>query len=206
MLPPLLPCCSLDYLDRQLLNQLFFVCVFFSFRPSLPRFPHGVYNSCAVSCASSPLLRPLQSRPRSRSRSHPCPRSHLRYCSRFRPRYRPRSHPVFVHGSPPPSPFPFPFPPRRRSRLCFHCVPPFASTHVIVPAPSPSPSPFTSSFPPPTPFPSPFPPPTPIQPPSSFVPSGRSNVVAPSVRCACTETGPCERSCRVCVYVCVCIY
>ena len=60
--------------------------------------PDRVYNSCAVSCASLPLLRPLRSRPHSRPRSHPRPRSHLCYCSRFRPRSRPRSHLVFVHG------------------------------------------------------------------------------------------------------------
>ena len=43
VLPPLLPCDFLDYLGRQLLNQLFLVFVFLSFRPSLPRFPHRVY-------------------------------------------------------------------------------------------------------------------------------------------------------------------
>ena len=41
--------------------------VFFSFRPSLPRFPHHVYKSFQVSCASSPLLRHLGSYP------SPCP-------------------------------------------------------------------------------------------------------------------------------------
>ena len=77
MLPPLLPCFSLDYLGWQLLDQPFLFYVFFSFHPSLPRFPHDVYNSCAGSCASSPLFHPPRSYPRSRSRSH------LRYCSRF---------------------------------------------------------------------------------------------------------------------------
>ena len=46
--------------------------------------PGRVCSSCAVSCASLPLLRPPQSRPRFRPRSHPRPRSHFRYCIRFR--------------------------------------------------------------------------------------------------------------------------
>ena len=62
----------------------------FSFHPSLPRFPYGVYNSCAFFCASSALLRSPRSRPRSCPRFHPRPRFHLRYFSRFRPRSDPR--------------------------------------------------------------------------------------------------------------------
>ena len=85
MLPPLLPCYSLDYLGW----------LFSSFHPSLARLPHGVYNYFAVSCASSPLLRPPRSYPRSRSR-YPRPRSHLRHCPRFRPRPRPVPAPVPV--------------------------------------------------------------------------------------------------------------
>ena len=42
-LPSLLPRYSVDYLGRQLLNQPL-VCTLFFFRPSLPRFPHRVYN------------------------------------------------------------------------------------------------------------------------------------------------------------------
>ena len=122
MLPPLLPCYSLDYLGRQLLNQPFIFYIFFAFHPSLPRFPHGVYNYFAVSCAFSPLFHPPRSYPPSCSR-YPRPRSHLRYCPRFRPRFRSRSHPVFVYGSPPPSPFPSPFP---------SCAPSFTSTPVPV--------------------------------------------------------------------------
>ena len=60
---PLLPCYSLDNLGWKLLNQP--LSTFFSFHPNLSRFSHRVYNSCAVSCASSPLLRPSRSRPRS---------------------------------------------------------------------------------------------------------------------------------------------
>ena len=126
-----------DYLGWQLLDQPFLFYFFSSFHPSVPRFPHGVYNSCAVSCASSPLFRPLPSYPLSRScsRSHPCPRSHLRYYSHFLPHSRPRSHPVFIHGSPLPSPSPFP--PRSRSRPRSH--------HALLRSP-----------PPPFPFPSPL--------------------------------------------------
>ena len=113
--PPLLPCYSLEYLVCQLLDQPFIFYMFPSFHSSLPRFPHGVYRSCAVSCASSPLFRPPRSYPRVRFRYHPCPRSHLHHYSRFRLRSRPHSHPVFVHGPPPSSPFLFP--PRPRSRL-----------------------------------------------------------------------------------------
>ena len=106
------PCASppasfLLSMGRQLLNQPFLVYVFSTFYPNLLRFPHRVYNFCAVSCASAPLLCCPRSRPRSRLRSYPRPRTHLRYCSRFRPRSRLHSHPVFVHGSPPPSPFSF---------------------------------------------------------------------------------------------------
>ena len=60
----------------------------------------------AVSCASSPLLRPPQSRPRSRLRSHPRPLSHIHYCSRFHPRSRPRSHPESLVSTPIPVPAP----------------------------------------------------------------------------------------------------
>ena len=106
VLLPLLPCYSLDCLGRQLLSQPFLVYIFSCFQRNPPRFPHRAYNSCAVSCASSPLFRP--------PRCRPC--SDLRYCSRFRP----RSHPVFVHGlgSPPPSPFPRTrLPPRYDARV-----------------------------------------------------------------------------------------
>ena len=158
--PPLVPCCSLDYQGWQLLNQPFLVYVFSSFDRSLPRFRHDVYNSCAVSCASSPLFRPPRSHLRSRPRSYPRPRSYLNYCSRFRPRSRPRSHPVYVDGSLAPSPLPFPPCPRAGPRshlalLRLH-VPPFPFPLRTFP------SPFTSPFPRPTstPFPSPFPSPT----------------------------------------------
>ena len=145
---PLLPIYSLDYLGWQLLNQPFLVYVFPSFHSSLLRFPNGVYNSCAVSCASSPLFRPPRSRPCSCPRIYPRPRSHLRYCSRFRPH----------------SPVPFPFlcwstglHPRSRPRS--RAVPTLTLVTilrslvrlhpVLVPVPAPSP------FPPPTPLPSP---------------------------------------------------
>ena len=45
-------------MGRQLLNLYFLVSVFFSFRPSLSRFPHRVQNSCGVSRSSSRVLRP----------------------------------------------------------------------------------------------------------------------------------------------------
>ena len=129
MISPLLPCCFLDYLGWQLLNQPFLFYIFFASHPCLPRFPHGVYNYFAVSCAFLPPFRPPQSYSRSRYRR---PRSHLRGSPRFRPRSRPRSHPVFVYGSPPPSPLPSPFP---------SCAPSFTSTPVPVAAPSPFPLP-----------------------------------------------------------------
>ena len=82
---------SLTHLGWQLLtiDQPFLFYIFSSFHPSLPSFPHGIYNYFAVSCASSPLFRPLRSYPRSRSR-YPRPRSHLRFriCPRFLPRPR----------------------------------------------------------------------------------------------------------------------
>ena len=182
MPPSLLFCCSLDCLGWQLLDQAFIFYVFFSFHPSLLRFPHGVYNSCVVSCASSPLFRPPQSYPRSRSR----PRSHLRYCSRFRPRSRlcsrPRSHPILcsstgLHPHPCPRPVPARAPvsilrsfvrlhPRFRSRS--------RSILITVHFPVPIPDPVTVSVPTPTPF----------------APSRPSDPVTPSVRCACTDTGP----------------
>ena len=83
---PLLPCYSLDNPGWQLLNQPFSFYIFFAFHPCLPRFPHGVYNYFAVSCAFSPLFGPPQSYSRSRYRR---PRSHLRYSPRFRLRSRP---------------------------------------------------------------------------------------------------------------------
>ena len=58
---PLASFLSLDYLGWQLPNQPFLVYIFSSFYPSLPCFPHSVYNSCAYSRAFSPLLRPLHS-------------------------------------------------------------------------------------------------------------------------------------------------
>ena len=117
VLPPLLPCCSLKYPGWQLLNQPFLFCIFFAFHPScLPRFPHGVHNYFAVSCAFSPPFRPPQSYSRSRYRR---PRSHPRYNPRFSPRSRPRSHPVFVYGYPPPTPSP-------------SCAPSFTSTTMLL--------------------------------------------------------------------------
>ena len=127
MLPTLLPCYGVEYLRWQLLDQPFFFYIFSSFRPSLPRFPHGVYKSCAVSCASSPLFRPPRSYPRSCSR-YPRPRSHLRYCPRFRPRSRLRSHPMFVYESTPSSPSPCPLPSSFPS-----CAPSFTFTPVPAP-------------------------------------------------------------------------
>ena len=87
LLKPWVPCapppCFLAVLFSRLSGlaatepTLSYLRFFNSFHPSLPRSPRGVYNSCAVSCASAPLFRP--------PRSHPRPRSHLRHCSRFRP-------------------------------------------------------------------------------------------------------------------------
>ena len=105
--------------------------------------PDRVYNYCATSLASSPLLRPPRSRPRSRSHSRPisatalvsvpapvpvsilCPSMGLHPCPRSR-----------SHGVPAPVPISGSF-----VRL------------ISVPVPAPSPSPFTS------PLPSLFPPP-----------------------------------------------
>ena len=65
-------------LGRKLLNQHFLVYILFclSTQVSLPHFLHRVYNSCAVSCASSPLLLP----PRSHPRLFPLPGSRSRIC------------------------------------------------------------------------------------------------------------------------------
>ena len=57
VLPPLLPCCP----GWQLLDQPFLFYIFFAFHPCLPRFPHGVYNYFAVSCAFLPPFRSPQS-------------------------------------------------------------------------------------------------------------------------------------------------
>ena len=86
----------------QLLNQPFLLYVFFSFHSSFSRFPHRVYNYFTFSCGSSPFLRPLQFRPRSR----PC----------SPPRFRTRSHLVLFH--PPQPPFLFPLHVRPRLRSC----------------------------------------------------------------------------------------
>ena len=66
MLFPLLPCYSLDYLGWQLLDQPFLFHIFPSFHPSLPRFPHGVYNCFDVytllrlsSALPDPILVPV---------------------------------------------------------------------------------------------------------------------------------------------------
>ena len=105
---------------------------FFSFHLSLPRFPHGAYNSCAVSCASSPSPRPSRSFSRS----------------------RPHSHPVFVHGLSTPVPVPAPVPApilcsfvrlhplaRSRSRSTPFTVPSPELVPISVPAPDSDPAP-----------------------------------------------------------------
>ena len=74
---------------------------FFSFRPFFPRFPHVVYNVCAVSCASSPpptLPDPLPSLllcvcPRV-STPAPVPVSILHFSARLHPRSHSHSVPV----------------------------------------------------------------------------------------------------------------
>ena len=135
MLTPLLPCCSLDYLGWQLLNQPFLFYIFFSFHQCLARFPHGVYNYFAVSCAFSPLFRPPRSYPRSRSRfilvpvpisatvlaSVPVPVPVPIRCSSTGPHPRPRSRPV-------PAPVPVPV-----LRFFVHLHPRSCSRSVPVP-------------------------------------------------------------------------
>ena len=152
--PPLIPCYSLDYLSWQLLDQPFIFYIFSSFHPSLPLFPHVVYNSWGVLCffASPPPSPILPSFPFPFPSSSPFPYPLL---LSFPSPLPSRSHPVFVHG----------FHPRPHSR-----------SHPV-PAPSPSPSP----FPPPTPCSSPFPCPTPIPPPTPFAPFRPSNPVTLSV-------------------------
>ena len=165
--------------------------------------PDRVYSVCMVSCASSSVFRPPRSRSRSRLRSHPRPRSHLCYCSRLRPRSRPCSHPVFIDESPPPSPFPFPPRPRSRprsrprfhsfvrlqprsrsrSRSRFRSVPDSITVHV----PFFTPGPIVVSAPAPDSDPAP-------DPVRSFPSLGPGYSL---IRCACIDTGPCERSCRV---------
>ena len=109
-------------------EPILFCLRFSSFHPSLPRFPHRVYNSCAVSCTSSPLLCPPRPRPRSRTRSHPRPRSIsatalvsvpapvpvpiLRSSTGLYP--CPRTHLAFLRS--PSLPFPFPLRPRPYQR------------------------------------------------------------------------------------------
>ena len=188
---PLLPCYSLDYLGWQLLDQPYLLYVITSFHPSLSRFPLGVYNSCAASCASSPLLRPPRYYCRSRSQSHSRPRSHIPCCSRFRPRSRPRSHPVFADGSPPPSPSPSPPHPRSRpgSHIALLRSPPprLMFPFPLNPCPRSRPRPRFHLSPRPL-----------LQPRSRPVWSFRlSNPATPSVRYACTGTRLCEWSCRV---------
>ena len=168
MLPLLLPFYSLDYLGCwQLLDQPFIFYIFPSFHRSLPRFPYGVYNYFAVSCACSPLFRP--------------------------PRSYPRSFPFPLSSSPFPSPLlsslPSPF------LSCF-----FVHLHSRSRSPSRSvPVPMTVHVPIPTSVPVTVsvPTPTPIPPPPLFAPSCLLDPVTSSVRCACTDTGPCERSCGV---------
>ena len=126
---------SLDYLGRQLLNRSFLVYVSFSLRRSFLRFPHRVYNSCAVSCTSSPFLRPPRSRPQSRPRpvpvsatalvSIPAPAPVFILCSFTGLHSRSRSRPVPA----PPSVFIL------RSFYCLHPIP------VSVPVPGFDPTP-----------------------------------------------------------------
>ena len=201
VLPSLLPCHSIDYLGRQLLNEPFLVYVFSLFQPKSASFPT---SRLQLLCG---FLRFLTSSPPSPlsssfpSRSPPHLSSHLNYCSRFRPRSCPRSILVLVHGVSIPvpalvsarSPLPSPSISYLRS---------FATTPVLVPAPSPAPSPSTSPFTssllqPPTPFPSSIPPQTHIPSPAPFAHSFLLDSVTPLVRCAGTSTGPCQRSCRV---------
>ena len=85
VLPPLLPCCSLDYLGWQLLNQPFF-STFFLFPPVCLPFP------LSSSPFPYPLLSPLPS---------PLPSPFASYVRLRVP------NPVLV---PAPSPLPFPFP------------------------------------------------------------------------------------------------
>ena len=175
MLPPLLPCCSLNYPGWQLLNQPFLFYIFFAFHPCFPCFPHGVYNYFAVSCAFSPPFRPPQfysrsryRRPRSRPRPHPV-------CSSTgtHPRPRPRSRPV-------PTPVPVPvvrsfvhFRPRSRSRSVHVPMTVHVPVTVSVPTPDSNPAP---------------------DPVRSFLPLGSGY---PPVRCACTDAWPCEWGRRV---------
>ena len=71
MLPPLLPCCSLDYLGWQLLNQPFLFYIFFIFPPVSPPFPaRRLQLFCGFLCffaflLPSPILSsfPLSSSP-----------------------------------------------------------------------------------------------------------------------------------------------
>ena len=101
------------------------MCFFPFSSKSLP-FPTSRLQILCVSCTSSPLLRPLRSRPRSRPRS--CSLSRLRYCSCFRPHSCSCSNLlVFVHDSPPPFPFPSPLP-----------------SPFLFPFPCPCPSPLTA--------------------------------------------------------------
>ena len=155
MLPPLLPCCSVDHLGWQLLNQPFLFYIFSTFfslstrvspvsrtvSTTILRFlrffaflpPSQILFSFPFLLSSSLFPSPLLS-------SLPSP-----FPSGYRLRV-PTPVPVPVPVPvPAPSPLPSPFPP------CAHS---FTSTPVPVPAPSPSPWPFTS------PLPSPFPPPT----------------------------------------------
>ena len=128
VLAPLLPCCSLDYLGWQLMNQpfLFYIffsfparrlrlfCVFLRFFASLPLSP--ILFSFPFPLSSSPFPSPLLY-----SISSPFPSA---FPSGVRLRV-PLPVPVLV---PAPSPYPSPSP---------SCAPSFTSIPVPVPAPSP---------------------------------------------------------------------
>ena len=173
--PPLLACYSLHYLGWQLLDQPFLFYIFL--RPT--------QVSPVSHMASTTLVRFLALLRLSSALPNPI----------LVPAPFPSSYPFpsplrLTCPSPLPSPFPL-------------CVRPRVSIPVSVPVPAPSPLPssFSSYAPSFTSTPAPVPvlasSPSPFPPPTLFAPSRFSDPVTPLVRCACTGTRPCERSCRV---------
>ena len=133
-------------LGWQLLNQPSLFYIVFSFHPCLPRFPHGVYNYFAISCAFSPLFRPPRSYSRSRSRSpSPFPSPLLSSL----PSPFPSPFPSGVRlRVPTPVPVPVPVPVLRsfvhfhpRSRFCSIPVPMTVHVPVTVSVPTPDSNP-----------------------------------------------------------------
>ena len=195
MFPSLLPCHSIDYRGRKLLNGPFLVYVFFLFSPKSALFPTSrlpllrVFLRSLTSSPPSPFPSPFPSSsqfPYSLLLSFPSPPlSSFHSCV----------SPWVSTPSPVPAPSPLPFP----SISCVRCSPLPLFSFLLRPRShhrsrhrsrpnrcSPRPCFRLRSRPRLL-----------SPPPAPFVHSCLLDPVTPSVRCACTGTGPCEWSCRV---------